>query len=127
MLLVKTQSRIPKDWAGRPRMLSGDGYRFLGMELHPVSTSASTHRCSPHQQTILDCAANHLARQHLSCCTDTPSYSTMHPHPACQPWGDILDSLSVENVLTLFQEESSLKRERKQVSLVFFPQVSVLN
>lgn len=122
MLLVKTQSRIPKDQAGRPRMLSGDGYRFLGMELYPVSTSASTHRCSPHQQTILDCAANHLARQHLSCCTDTPSYSTMHPHPACQPWGDMLDSLSVENnTYSVLRREFFKKRKKTGVFRFFSP------
>lgn len=84
-LLVETQSWILKDQAGRVRTLSGDGYRFSGMELDPVSTSASTHRCSPHQEASLACAANHLARQHLSCSTDTPSCSTPHPHPACQP------------------------------------------
>lgn len=38
-----------------------------------------------HQQAILACAANHLARQHLSCSTDTPSYSATPPLPACQP------------------------------------------
>lgn len=46
--------------------------RSLGMELHPASTSASTHRCCPHQQQDLKCAASYLDRQHLC---DTPPHT----------------------------------------------------
>lgn len=84
MLLDKTRSMISKDQSGRARMVSGGSYSPLGMELHSASTSASTHRCYPHQQSSLTCAASYLDRQHFSCSSNTPC-CTVPRTPSCLP------------------------------------------